>query len=130
RRAGFVAGRGNNLADWYSRQVSQQELFGRWEAKRHSGVVDCDVAKTCLLEKRPQLCRISQRERGGGRCCCLGAHIARRALTLCHEVRRGSSPNAQRDASRGCQDSAHLTKRFQSIREKLQPLLADHDVES
>src|SRR6266540_5931354 len=50
-RAGFVAGRGYNLAHWYSRQVSQQELLGRREAKRHPDVVDNDVAKPCVLEK-------------------------------------------------------------------------------
>lgn len=57
------------------------------------------------------------------------ALTSRAKPSRCAEVRRGSSPDAHHDAAHGCQNSAHLAERLQSIREELQPLLAEHDVE-
>jgi hypothetical protein len=118
------------------RQRRGGELIGnqrlrRWEAGGFDRRADVDVAEPGFLHEGAELGGIAEGEwrppvRGR-----LGAHVSLQCL---HQgghagVLLDRAPDAERQPSGRNQDTAHLAQRGRAIRELLETMLAEHDVE-
>ena len=75
RSLDIFSGRSDKPGYGQGRQVSEQELLGRWETERHSDGLDNDLTKACTLEQATELLGVAQRECGGAGARCFGAEV-------------------------------------------------------